>query len=152
MIIRTAGIEDIDQLELLFDEYRSFYGKKTDRNKGRKFLTSRIENNESEIYICELKDKTLAGFVQLYPYFSSTNLKRLWMLNDLFVKPLHRGKGISVELIERAQKLAKETNAHALMLETGKDNNIGNKLYPKTGFKLYSDVNFYEWLNPENSK
>ena len=152
MIIRTAGIEDIDQLEFLFEEYRSFYGKKPDRNEVRRFLTGRIENNDSEIYTCELKDKTLAGFVQLYPYYSSTNLKRLWMLNDLFVKPSHRGKGISVQLIERAQKLVKETNAHALMLETGNDSNIGNKLYPKTGFKLYGGVNFYEWLNPENSK
>ena len=74
------------------------------------------------------------------------------MLNDLFVKPSHRGKVISVQLNERAQKLVKETNAHALMLETGNDNIIGNKLFPKTGFKLYGDVNFYEWLNPENSK
>ena len=109
---------------------------------------NRIKNDESVIYVCELEDQTLVGFVQLYPYFSSTNLRRLWLLNDLFVHPKHRGKGISVQLIKRAQQLATETNAYALMLETGKDNDIGNKLYPKTGFKLYGDVNFYEWRNP----
>ena len=107
-----------------------------------------MENKESMVYVCELEYQTLAGFVQLYPYFSSTNLKRLWLLNDLFVQPAQRGNGISIQLIEKAQQLAIETKAYSLMLETGKDNDIGNKLYPKTGFKLYDDVNFYEWRNP----
>ncbi|MFT6166831.1 MAG: GNAT superfamily N-acetyltransferase [Vicingaceae bacterium] len=148
MTIKKATAEDIDKLVFLFEQYRAFYNKPANTEASKAFLVNRIINRESEIYIGELEDKTLAGFVQLYPYFSSINLRRLWLLNDLFVHPKHRGKGISVQLIKRAQQLATETNAYALMLETGKDNDIGNKLYPKTGFKLYDDVNFYEWRNP----
>ena len=145
MEIRTASIEDLDQLILLFEAYRAFYDKPAQAKEAKQFLLNRLQNNESVIYIAELEGGELGGFVHLYPYFSSTNLKRLQLLNDLFVSPDHRGKGISVQLIERTQQLAKETGAHALMLETGKDNVIGNNLYPKTGFKLYDDVNFYEW-------
>jgi hypothetical protein len=32
-----------------------------------------------------------------------------------------------------------------MMLETAKSNKEGNQLYPKTGFELDSDHNFYEW-------
>ena len=145
MKIRPASIKDLDQLVQLFEAYRAFYDKLAQAKEAKQFLLNRIQNNESIIYIAELEGEELGGFVQLYPYFSSTNLKRLWLLNDLFVSPDYRGKGISVQLIERAQQLAKESGAHALMLETGKDNLIGNNLYPKTGFKLYDDVNFYEW-------
>ncbi len=150
MKIRTAFIEDLDQLVTLFEEYRAFYHKPAQPEVAREFLRNRMNNEESVIYVAELKNKSLAGFVQLYPYFSSTNLKRLWLLNDLYVNPNYRGQGISVQLIEKAQQLAKETNAHALMLETGKDNVVGNRLYPKTGFKLYDDVNFYEWKCAES--
>lgn len=85
------------------------------------------------------------GFVQLFPLFSSTRLARYWLLNDLFVHPDQRGKGVSKALIERAKVLSRETNACGMYLETGKDNNIGNKLYPATDFKLMDSVNFYEW-------
>ena len=150
MRIRTADQTDIETLSLLFDNYRIFYNKNTDIAAAKSFLLNRMKNEESVIYVCELENHILAGFVQLYPYFSSTNLQRLWMLNDLYVDPAHRGKGISVQLIEKAQQLAINTGAHALMLETEKDNDIGNKLYPKTGFKLHDAVNFYEWKNLTN--
>ena len=148
MKIRQASTNDLEHFVALFEECRAFYHKKPDFSAAKSFLQSRMENNESVIYVCELEDQTLAGFVQLYPYFSSTNLERLWPLNDLFVHTLHRRKWISVKLIERSQRLAKDTIAYALKLETGKDKDIGNKLYSKTGFKLYDDVNFYEWRNP----
>jgi len=40
----------------------------------------------------------LMGFAQLYPSFSSVSMKRLWILNDLFVSSEARGKYISYNL------------------------------------------------------
>lgn len=147
MIIRKATLNDIDALSILFDAYRTFYNKPPDLNAAKLFLFDRINNNESEIYLAETIDSKIAGFVQLYPLFSSTRLKRLWLLNDLFVAPEYRSQGISVLLIDRAKQLAIDTNAAALSLETAKTNTIGNSLYPKTGFVLDIDHNFYEWEN-----
>jgi len=145
MIIRKATLIDIDALSVLFDAYRIFYNKPTNLIAAKLFLSERINNNESEIFLAETSDNKIAGFVQLYPLFSSTRLKRLWLLNDLFVAPEYRSYGISVLLINRAKQLARETNAVALILETAKTNAIGNALYPKTGFVLDTDHNFYEW-------
>jgi len=67
------------------------------------------------------------------------------LLNDLFVHPEFRGKGVAIELIQRAKALVLESKACGMFLETEKTNLIGNALYPKTGFVLNSDSNYYEW-------
>ncbi len=145
MNIRAIKKIDIDNLAKLFDNYRVFYRKESNINGAKSFILDRFSNNDSKIYVCEDDHKNLVGFVQLYPLFSSTRMQKLWLLNDLFVNPNHRGKGVSIKLIEKAKTLVKQSNACGMMLETEKTNLIGNNLYPKTGFKLNSDSNFYEW-------
>lgn len=147
MKIREASKTDLKQLVELFDEYRMFYRKDSDKNGATFFLTDRLEKKDSEIFVAEDDELHLTGFVQLYPLFSSTRMEKLWLLNDLFVSPKHRGKQISIQLIDRAKKLVKDSSACAMFLETEKSNLIGNKLYPKTGFKLNEESNFYEYNN-----
>lgn len=141
---RKAQLADVQQLAELFDQYRIFYHKDSDIPAAEKFLTERIENRDSEIFVAENEGK-LVGFVQLYPLFSSTRMKRYWLLNDLYVNENYRGKGFSKQLIEASQEMAKSTDAAGILLETGKSNDIGNKLYPRCGFEIYDEVNFYEW-------
>lgn len=145
MEIRKAGPTDLDQLAELFNQYRIFYKKESDVKAGKQFLSDRMKNNESEIFIAIDEEKKLTGFVQLYPIFSSTRMKRLWLLNDLFVMPASRGQGVSIALIERAKELCRATNSCGLLLETSKTNTVGNQLYPRTDFVLESDSNFYVW-------
>ena len=142
--IRNATVADIEQLADLFDQYRVFYEKKSDKKAARAFLTARISNRESEIFIA-LHRGDIVGFVQLYPLFSSTRMKRLWLLNDLFVRPEFRGQGFSIDLIEKAKELCRNTNACGMFLETAKSNDVGNNLYPKTDFNRIEDYNFYSW-------
>lgn len=142
MQIRKALISDIPELTKLFNAYRMFYNKQSDMIAAEKFLTARMKNEESVIYVAESSMKDLLGFVQLYPIFSSTEMKRLWLLNDLYVDRLQRGRGISVQLIDRAKELCRVTDACGLCLETEKTNAIGNSLYPKTGFILDEEYNY----------
>lgn len=143
---RKATIQDLQQLAELFDQYRIFYHKDSDIPAAEKFLTERIQTKDSEIFVAENEEK-LIGFVQLYPLFSSTRMKRYWLLNDLYVNEDSRGKGFSKELIEEAKEWARLTDSAGILLETGKSNTIGNQLYPNCGFKIYDEVNFYEWTN-----
>jgi len=145
MNIRDADLHDLPQLSTLFDLYRQFYAKESDVKAAEHFLKARIQHNESEIYVAEDDDKTLLGFTQLYPLFSSTRMQRYWLLNDLFVHADHRGKGAALQLIGRAKQLCRDTNACGMYLETGKNNIAGNNLYLKADMNLYDAVNFYEW-------
>lgn len=145
MTIRKATIKDISQLSILFDAYRVFYEKVSDIKQAQLFLSERINNNESVIFVAEDVENKLTGFVQLYPLFSSTRMKRFWLLNDLFVQPAQRSKGISIALIDAAKELCRTSNSCGMMLETAKTNLIGNNLYPKTGFELDEEHNYYSW-------
>ena len=116
-------------------------------NGAENFLKERLKNQDSEIFVAE-ENGILTGFTQLYPLFSSTRMKRYWLLNDLFVNENHRGKGHSKALIESAKELCIETKACGILLETDKTNEIGNQLYPSCGFEHYTHANFYEWTNP----
>jgi len=143
-LTRKASLHDLPQLAKLFDEYRQFYRKDSDLKAASQFLTDRITKGESEIFVHETEGE-LTGFTQLYPLFSSTRMKRLWLLNDLYIKPAFRGQHISKQLLDAAKELARSTNAAGVSLETEKSNQVGNMLYLATDFKLDKDHNFYFW-------
>ena len=136
----------LDQVVELFDAYRVWYRKSSDKETAKTFLSERISKKESVIFVCENEANQLVGFTQLYPIFSSTRMRKMWLLNDLFVHPEFRRKGISKGLIEKAKALARSNNACGVLLETEKSNDIGNHLYPSAGFELEQN-NFYFWTN-----
>lgn len=148
-MIRKASIHDLPQLAQLFDEYRLFYRMERDLKGASQFLTDRITKGESEIFVHETDQKKLTGFTQLYPLFSSTRMKRIWLLNDLYIKPDFRGQHISKQLINAAKDLARATNAAGVSLETERSNQIGNMLYLATDFEMDKDHHFYFWTNPD---
>ena len=145
--IKKAKIEDLKFVVELFDHYRVFYENESDKQKANEFISERLKLNDSEIFVAENDNKKIIGFVQLYPIFSSTRMQRLWLLNDLFVNEENRGKGVSKQLIQTGKELCKQTNACGLILETAKNNIIGNSLYPNIGFSLDEEHNYYFWNN-----
>ena len=150
MQIVEGSVEHLDELTILFNDYRIFYREQTDLEGARIFLNERLNNRDSTIFTAIDEGDHAVGFTQLYPLFSSTRMRRMWLLNDLFVTPSYRGKGISKLLLERCKALAMETNAAGLRLETEIGNHIGNRLYPSVGFTLDTKLNFYFWENPVN--
>ena len=143
--IRKVTLQDLEPLSILFDAYRVFYEQASDLTAAKVFLRDRMNNKESEIFVAVDATSTMTGFTQLFPVFSSTRMKRFWLLNDLFVHSLYRGQGISKALLVEAQKFSIETDSCGLMLETAKTNVIGNILYPAVGFILDVEHNYYTW-------
>ena len=145
MTITQATLDNLPALAPVFDAYRVFYRKTSDTFAASQFLSERLCQQDSVIYISITDDSKINGFVQLYPLFSSTRMRKLWMLNDLFVLAEYRGQGISKALIEAAKSLATNTNSCGLLLETEKNNAAANELYKNTDFTLDSDHNYYSW-------
>ncbi len=148
MNIRRVLIDDLDQLVLLFDAYRVWYRKQSDREGALRFLQARVSRDESIIYGAFTPGDEMVGFTQLYPLFSSTRMARIWLLNDLYIMAAYRGLGLSKQLIDRAKELAVETGAQGIALETEVSNEIGNALYPRMDFVLEEGFNHYGfWTN-----
>ncbi len=143
--ILQATPADVGDVAPLFDAYRQFYGKPADVEAARRFLFARLSKAESGLFIAQLEGK-VAGFVNLYAVFSSVNLTRQWILNDLFVAPEARKLGVGRALTERARQLAEATRANGLTLETAIDNHAAQKLYESLGWKR--DEEFYRYFLP----
>jgi|SRR5579884_1636795 len=140
---------DPDQVDLvapLFDGYRQFYGRASDLAGARAFLGERLENNESVIFLALIERDGQAvpvGFTQLYPIFTSTGMRRTWLLNDLFVAPDARGLGVGRALLTHARDYAAETGAAGLTLQTAVTNTAAQALYESLGWTR--DVEFYTY-------
>ncbi len=130
----------------LFDAYRQFYHKPSDLDAAGAFLSERLKNEESVLFLAFFDSGPSAkpvGLVHLYPTFSSLTLRRQWILYDLFVAPEARRRGVGKALMNRARQLAKETGADSLILETAQDNFTAQRLYERLGYKR--DEVFYRY-------
>ena len=132
--INRANINHLEALAPLFDGYRRFYGRKPDLDGAKAFLEARLQRHESIIFLAKL-DSQPAGFTQLYPLFSSVNMSRIWILNDLYVIESARKRGVAAALLEAARHHGEQTGASGLMLETAEDNHAAQALYERKGWK-----------------
>ncbi len=92
MEILQATMHELEELTVLFDEYRQFYGIESDKSSAKAFLQLRMALKESVIFIAVENGKTI-GFAQLYPTFSSIALQCAYILNDIYVTEDARGQG-----------------------------------------------------------
>src|SRR5690606_17256402 len=76
----------------------------------------------------------LAGFVQLFPSFSSVSAARIYVLNDLFVAPAHRRQGVARRLLEAAHRVGSDGGAVYLALSTARDNRPAQALCESLGW------------------
>lgn len=132
--VRRATVADLGSAAALFDQYRVFYHQASDLPAARHFLSERIGNEESVVLLA-FDDDQPAGFVQLYPSFSSVGMKRIWILNDLFVDAAYRQKGIARRLMEDVLRFAKSRGYGKVILSTAPDNLQAQRLYESTGFR-----------------
>ena len=148
MLVRRAGLDDVALVAPLFDGYRRFYGQRPDLPAARAFLEERLRREESVIFVAvaDGESSDALGFTQLYPSFSSVSLRRLWVLNDLFVRPDIRRGGVGRRLLERAREWAIETQAKGLILATANTNDAAQALYESCGWRRDDEFEHYQLL------
>ena len=135
MKIVCLDAKDVKKVSFLFDAYRQFYGRKSNLEFAQQFLLQRLTNNESVIFAAGKDEKEFAGFVQLYPVFSSLSMSRVWVLNDLYVKEAYRRQGIAEQLMAKVHQFGTTSGAGSIVLETAPDNTKAQELYKKLGYQ-----------------
>jgi GNAT superfamily N-acetyltransferase len=130
--VRQATVADLNLLVPLFDAYRQFYRQPAEPERARRFLLERFELNQSVILLA-LEDAAAIGFTQLYPSFSSGAMARIFILNDLFVAPQARRRGVGSALLQAAAHHGRRLGALRLVLSTEITNTIAQSVYEGTG-------------------
>jgi GNAT superfamily N-acetyltransferase len=127
----------------LFDLYRQFYQQSSDIEAASNFIYERFQRCDSTI-LAAFDNNQIIGFVQLYPSFSSVSMKRIWILNDLFVRETERNQGVAKLLMNAAANLARETGAIRIVLSTQTSNNLAQSLYEPLGYIKNEDFYHYQ--------
>lgn len=143
IVVKRASLEDAKNVATLFNDYRVFYKQESDITVALKFISERLDRNESVIFCAQDAKGVLIGFTQLYPNFSSVSAKRSWILNDLYVSSAARRLGVARKLMNAAKDFAISTDAKGISLETAPDNVNAQALYESLGYEKSSG--FYSY-------
>ncbi len=131
---RRANIKDLEKIAPLFDAYRQFYEQEPDLVFANEFISARLNNNESIIFIAEDETQNTLGFCQIYPSFCSVIAAPIYTLSDLFVSPNSRKSGLGKLLLEQAREHAQSNGIPRMDLTTAKTNLTAQSLYESLGW------------------
>ena len=126
----------IDEFAVLMDEYRVFYGKQSNFNESKQYVSHLLKDKKVIFLMAITGDKRSIGFCTLFQSYSSVQVKKIFILNDLYVHKNHRHHGYGTKLLDAAITLAKREKVKFLKLETAKDNVTAQSVYEKHGWKL----------------
>ena len=135
LCLTTITVRDphFDAVVRLFDAYRQFYGRRTDLGLARRFLTERLRQQQSILWLA-LWDREPVAMAQVYPGWSSVSCAAVDRLNDLYVQPRARGLGVGRALVQAILQSARGRGVRAVVLETSPDNGQAQNLYRQLGF------------------
>ena len=140
--VSQAVLSDLAALAKLFNEYREFQGQSSDLQASQEFLRARFNHGESVVFIAHDREVPV-GFAQLYPSYSSVALKRVFVLNDLFVHESGRRKGVASKLLAAVEAYAWSLSAVRVTLNVAKTNVAGQELYESQGWSQDSQFFMY---------
>jgi len=144
ILITRCDMHHLEAATTLFSLYRRFYRMPVDDEGVRTFLSDRFREADSIFLLATDTRGQALGFTQLYPMFSSTRMVKLWVLNDLFVVPAARRRGVGRELMNAARDCAIRSGVRVLALATEKQNAAAKQLYEALGYELDTTFDHYE--------
>ena len=146
-MIKAVNKENLEQVLPLIRAYQTFY-KVADicDDNNRTFFSqfcaedssensplgcqfAYYEDSDDKMSNSQISNRKMIAFATVYFSFTSTITAKVSILNDLFVLPEYRGKGIGRELIEHCHDYAKRCGAARLQWLTTPDNTQAQKLY-----------------------
>jgi GNAT superfamily N-acetyltransferase len=122
---------EFESLLPLIAAYQRFYevdDPDSDRNRAffRRFLAP---SEIGELLAARDEGGAILGYACLYWHFSSLQAVDTVLMNDLFVAPEARGRGVGRALIEAAAAVARGRGAPWLEWSTAPDNHTAQRLY-----------------------
>jgi GNAT superfamily N-acetyltransferase len=131
--IRPAREDELDEVMPLMRAYCDFY-ESSPTDEGLRTMLSTLIADPSQGAVFIARDGGQAvGFAALDWKWSSLKGARIGYLEDLFVDPEARGKGIADSLIEICANRCRELAMPAMEWSTAPDNKRAQQVYNRTG-------------------
>lgn len=132
--IAPIGVTDLPVLLPMMRAYCDFY--EVDPRDDRLIALARAlidSQGEGVQLLARDAEGAPLGFATIYWTWSTLDAMRIGLMNDLFVVPEARGRGVGRRLIEHCRGLCRKRGAGKLTWETAPDNETAQRLYDSTG-------------------
>ena len=136
MHVAVVTEEDLGELLPLMRGYCDFYETSTSDEALMTIATTLIEEPETDGLQFIARDPQAGqalGFATLYWSWSTLRGTRIGVMNDLFVVPEARRRGVGELLIEACLVAVRERDAGVLTWKTALDNHTAQSLYDRMG-------------------
>jgi GNAT superfamily N-acetyltransferase len=129
--VGAVRAEEFEALLPLIAAYQTFYEvEEIDTARNRDFFRRFLAPSEDgQLLAARDEDGAILGYACLYWHFSSLQATETVLMNDLFVAPAARGRGVGRALIEASAAVARERGAAWLEWATAPDNHTAQRLY-----------------------
>jgi ribosomal protein S18 acetylase RimI-like enzyme len=142
--IRKAEEHDIDTMCLLLAGLFAIETDfETDVQKQRNALNLLIMDDDKAVFVA-MSDQSIIGMITGQLVVSTAAGGYSVLLEDLFVMPEYRGKGIASMLIRYLLSWGKAKGAVRIQLVADENNSAALELYKKTGFSVSSMRGLYK--------
>jgi GNAT superfamily N-acetyltransferase len=132
--IAPVSGEEYELLQPLIAAYQRFYEvEEIDEERNRRFFRRFLSPSEDGLLLGARAEGRFLGYACLYWHFTSTRARETVLMNDLYVEPEARGRGVGRALIEASADVARERGAAQLEWATAPDNHTAQRLYDSTG-------------------
>ena len=132
--MRKATLNDV---ELLLELMREFYAESNyelDPENATNAFKTILENEDlGHVFIIQLEGQDVGHAVITYK-FAMEYGGMMACLDDLFVVPAFRNKGLSTIALEDIRRFCLEHQIHAMTVEVAFDNAPAQKVYRRVGF------------------
>jgi GNAT superfamily N-acetyltransferase len=134
VLIERVDVVDLPVLMPMLRAYCDFY--EVDPRDDRLVALCRAlidDPTEGEQVIARSPDGEPLGFATVFWTWQTLDAARVGVLNDLYVVPDARGRGVGRRLIEHCRVLCRKHAAAKLVWETAPDNETAQRLYDGIG-------------------
>lgn len=145
MIIREATNKDVDPMLRLVKDVVDYhckidgYYKPFSKYRGLKsYLKQQLKDKDVKTFIAEENGKIIGRMVATIVRAPSyVNLKRIGMIDDAFIRPDYRRKGIGNKLFKELTRYFLDNKLNYVELSVDARNNVGIDAWKKFGFRTY---------------
>lgn len=133
--VRLARTEDVPALVDLMSEFYEEAGYPLPRAAASKAFTSLLgEPSRGRIWLIEVGTEPF-GYIVLTLSFSMEYGGLRAFVDDFFVRPAMRGKGLGAAALETVKRTCHELGVRALLVETGPKDHPARGVYARAGFE-----------------
>ncbi|MBD0320423.1 MAG: GNAT family N-acetyltransferase [Gemmatimonadetes bacterium] len=132
--VRAAARDDVPRLVALMADFYGEAGFPLPTTAAAHAFGSLLDDPRlGRVWILEA-DGEAAGFIVLTVAFSMEFGGLRGFVDDLFVRPRFRGRGLAAAGLAEARRTALEMGARALCVEAGAENGPARRVYERAGF------------------